>query len=173
VWTKYGGNPVVTGSLALDPSVIVDGGTYKMWYTHVDGSGNWTIYYADSPDGVTWSNRQQVLAPQGSGWEQVRVGGPSVIKDGATYKMWYNGRDSAAGWTIGYAESSDGLSWTNRQQVLDVGAPGHWDSQMVREPSVIKDGGTYKMWFEGTAAWPVFRIGYATSPDGTHWTEYG
>ena len=54
-WVKYSGNPVVTGSMAFDPSVINDGGTYKMWYTHVDNSGVWSIYYATSTDGITWT----------------------------------------------------------------------------------------------------------------------
>jgi len=174
VWVKYSGNPVVTGSYVLDPCVIKDGSTYKMWYTHVDDSDHWTIYYADSSDGVNWSNQQQVLAPSGTpgAYDEVRVAGPSVINDGGTYKMWFGARDANAVWTIGYATSADGKNWTKVGKVLDVGAPGAWDSQMVREPWVIKDGSTYKMWYSGTAAWPVFKIGYATSSDGTTWTKH-
>ena len=173
VWKKYSGNPVVTGSWAFDPCVINDGGTYKMWYTHVDGS-DWTFYYADSSDGITWANHQQVLAPSGvSGdWDEVRVVGPSVINDGGTYKMWYAGYDDDGVYTIGYATSPDGTTWTKVGQVLDVGSPGAWDAQMVREPWVIKDGSTYKMWYEGTSNWPQFEIGYATSTDGVNWTKH-
>jgi len=174
VWTKYTGNPVVTGSMALDPVVLKEGSTYKMWYTHVDGSDNWTIYYADSSDGVTWSNQQQVLGPSGTdgAYDEMRVAGPSVINDSGTYKMWFSARDVNAAWTVGYATSSDGISWTKVGKVMDVGAHGEWDSQIVREPSVIKDGTTYKMWYAGSASWPVFKIGYATSTDGTTWTKH-
>jgi hypothetical protein len=38
--------------------------------------------------------------------------------------------------------------------------PGHL-------PSVIIDDGTYKIWFSQSNG-----IGYATSPDGLHWTQY-
>lgn len=173
VWVKHPGAPLVTGSMAFDPSVIKDGATYKMWYTHVDNAGVWTIYYADSTDGITWSNNTQVLAASGTAdaYDEVRVAAPSVINDGGTYKMWFMGRDASAVWAIGYATSPDGLNWTNAGQVLDVGGAGAWDSQMVRDPAVILDGGTYKMWYAGTASWPAFKIGYATSPDGITWTK--
>lgn len=170
VWIKTA-QPVMSGSMAFDPSVIKDGSTYKMWYTHVDNSGNWRVYYSTSADGITWAAGVEVLAPSGAGYDAIRVAGPSVIKDGTTYRMWFHARDANAIWTIGYADSTDGILWINRQQVLNVGAAGAWDSQMVRDPSVIKDGATYKMWYAGTALWPVFKIGYATSPDGITWTK--
>lgn len=176
VWKKYSGNPVVTGSMAFDPVVIKDGSTYKMWYTHVDNSGIWTIYYAVSTDGIAWTNQTQVLAASGiaGAYDEVRVAGPAVVIDGAAdYKMWFSARDANAVWTIGYATSSDGIAWTKVGQKLSEGAAGTWDSQMVREPSVINDGGTYKMWYAGSASWPVFKIGYATSPDGITWTKAG
>jgi predicted GH43/DUF377 family glycosyl hydrolase len=174
VWIKTN-DSVLTGSRALDPVVLNEAGTYKMWYTHVDNSGTWTIYYADSTDGVTWSNQQQVLAPSGTSgaYDEVRVAGPSVINVSGTYMMWFSARDANAKWTVGHATSSDGLSWSKVGKVLDVGGPASWDSAMVREPSVIKDGSTYKMWYAGTALWPVFKIGYATSLDGMTWTKHG
>jgi hypothetical protein len=144
-----------------------------MWYTHVDSS--WTIYYADSTDGITWSNQQQVLATGApSSWEETRVAGPSVIKDGTTYKMWYMGRNASGKEQIGYATSTNGTTWTKygSNPVFSVGAAS-WDSLKVRDPSVILDSGTYKMWYAGTDLWPVFKIGYATSPDGIVWTKDG
>ncbi len=159
--------------MALDPVVLKEGSTYKMWYTHVDNSNVWTVYYADSTDGVTWGNKQQVLAPSGTpgAYDEVRVAGPSVLNDGGNYKMWFSARDANAVWTIGYATSPDGIVWTKVGKVLDKGLVGTWDSEMVREPSVILNGGTYKMWYAGTASWPVFKIGYATSPNGLVWTK--
>lgn len=168
VWTKYAGNPVVTGSYVFDPCVIKDGSTYKMWYTRVDGS-NWRIYYAYSSDGMNWTVHGAVLAPAA---DETRVGGPSVIKDDSTYKMWYCSRDATTWTRIRYATSTDGINWTVQGTALEKGSPGSWDSQMVREPWVIKDGSTYKMWYSGTAAWPVFKIGYATSSDGITWTKH-
>ncbi len=52
--------------------------------------------------------------------------------------------------------------------VLDIGAPGTWDSGEVLCPSVIYDGSEYKMWYTGSS----HAIGFATSPDGINWTKY-
>jgi hypothetical protein len=174
VWEEYASNPVLTGSYAFDPCVINDSGTYKMWYTHVDDSENWRIYYATSTDGTSWSTGVEVLGLTG---DETKVAGASVIKDGK-YKMWYGARDATTWTSIRYAESDNGISWTktmdgaNPKKVLLTGAGGSWDSQMVREACVIKDGDAYKMWYAGCAAWPVFKIGYATSTDGTTWTKH-
>ncbi|MEK7787728.1 MAG: cohesin domain-containing protein, partial [Chloroflexota bacterium] len=96
------------------------------------------------------------------------------IKDGITYRMWYAGRNAAGTYAIGYATSGDGVIWTKHagNPVLTIGGLGAWDSQIVREPSVVKDGGgTYHMWYAGTDNWPRFNIGHATSPDGIAWTK--
>ena len=79
VWTKSGSNPVVTGSYVFDPCVIKDGSTYKMWYTHVDG-GVHSIYYADSTNGTTWANQQQVVTVA----RQMEKTGAISLKSGGT-----------------------------------------------------------------------------------------
>ena len=96
------------------PSVINDGGTYKMWYTHVktdlvvadldailadlpafgaddlfnilDGISS-VIGYTTSPDGTTWATGTEVLAGGGGIWDSVAF--PSVVKRGGSYEMWY------------------------------------------------------------------------------------
>jgi predicted GH43/DUF377 family glycosyl hydrolase len=177
VWTKYSGNPVVTGSMAVDPCVIKDGSTYKMWYSHRDNSGVWSIYYADSSDGVTWSNKQQVLTVGGSGvWDAVRVNTPSVIKDGSTYKMWYTGRDASVPpkERIGYATSTDGTTWTRQGTALNPGAGSNPDALGCRDPVVITRNSNYELWYQGQgSAAPNYRVLRATSSDGLTWTKVG
>jgi len=115
-WTQYRINPLPGSSNAVFSTVIKDGSTYKAWYTV-----GWDIYYAYSTNGVTW----QAGNPGGGGvnqpifegtvgeWDSFGVMEPSVIKDGSTYKMWYSGTDTGvADIKIGYATSSDGISWT-------------------------------------------------------------
>lgn len=174
-WSRYSSSPVLTGSSVQDGCVIKDGSTYKMWYWLRDDQ---TIWYADSADGISWANKQQVLTK--SGGETMIVEGPAVIKDGPTsYKMWYSGRDSSGKETIRYATSTDGLAWSkvldgaNPKKVLNVGGTGAWDSFKLRDPWVIDDAGTLKMWYAGCSVWPMFKIGYATSTDGgTTWTKH-
>ncbi len=182
-WTKYASNPVINlgaggsfdSSHAYVFSVILDGSTYKMWYDGNDGINN-RVGYATSSDGITWtkSASSPVLNLGTSGaWDDVHVSHPSVILDGSTYKMWYAGYDGSL-WKIGYATSSDGISWTKSvsNPVLSVEAGGTWDDAAIFTPRVIIDGSTYKMWYAGYDGL-TWRIGYATSSDGITWNKYG
>jgi len=105
-------------------------------------------------------------------WDVVAVAFPKVILDGSTFKMWYAG-DDGTNWRIGYATSTDGVSWTKHASnpVIDVGPTGSWDDERVNPGAVIFDGSSYKMWYwgyDGTNR----RTGYATSGDGIDWTKH-
>jgi hypothetical protein len=91
-------------------------------------------------------------------FDDTSLDNPSVIKDGSTYKMWYNGK--GINWIIGYATSLDGIFWAKQGMVLDVGAGGAWDDGTVIAPYTIKDGSTYKIWYSGYDD-TNYRIGYA------------
>ncbi len=84
--------------------------------------------------------------------------------------MWFQGFSD---WSrIGYPTSPDGINWTKHPTyVLDFGENYAWDYYGVGEPTVIKDGELYKMWYAGYDGW-YWRIGYATSPDGINWTKH-
>jgi predicted GH43/DUF377 family glycosyl hydrolase len=184
-WTKLAGNPVLnTGaSSAWDdqwvfgPSVILDGTTYKMWYTSYSAaSKTYKIGYATSPDGLVWTKQGStpVLQPGAAGtWDANGVSYPMVIKDGSTYKMWYTGTDASKIGQVGYAISTNGTEWTKyaSNPVLNVGASGSWDSGYVGMVSVVKVGTTYKLWYRGSSA-TGGAIGYATSPNGWAWSKY-
>lgn len=93
--------------------------------------------------------------------------------------MWYGGEDSHGADRIGIATSNDGILWTkySGNPVLDLGTLGSWDGDSISDASVINENGQYKMWYTGqqygaTSVDDVFKIGYATSPDGIHWTKY-
>jgi predicted GH43/DUF377 family glycosyl hydrolase len=119
-----------------------------------------------------------ILSGEEGEWDAGGVWGSVVIKEGATYKMWYGGWqfDGHNNVSTGYATSSDGITWTKYENnpVLKRG-PG-WDAWEATPMSVTFDGSEYKMWYwggAGTAPWPGgCRIGLATSPDGINWTKY-
>lgn len=80
---------------------------------------------------------------------------------------------------IGFATSTDGVTWSRHTQnpVLTVGPSGQWDSALVHEQWVMKQGNEYKMWYSGASCYPngtiqSYSIGYATSAEGTQWTKY-
>jgi beta-1,2-mannobiose phosphorylase / 1,2-beta-oligomannan phosphorylase len=186
-FVKYAGNPVLVNDFTYDNQlagsscVILDGATYKMWYTGYNGSG-FSICYATSPDGISWSKNiadNLALSPGPSGaWDDFILGAPCVIKDGGgSYKMWYTGSRSDLKAQIGYATSFNGIVWTKygTDAVLKVGAAS-WDRDSVAFPSVINDGGVYKMWYTGQDKSIVpfpgeLAIGYATSANGYDWTK--
>ena len=84
-----------------------------------------------------------VLTLENGAWDDKFVMHPMVVKDGDTYYMWYsahNGSDQQ----IGFASSADGYTW--------VKSPGNpilprETYNAVGEPSVIKDGDTWRMWY--------------------------
>ena len=170
--TKSLNNPVLAGDAPYDsggvflPTVLKEGGSYRMWYTGVGNDDVERIAYATSPDGVTWTKQGVVLSPD-QNWEGSAVSAPSVIKDGGAYKLWYDGRDSNGVTRIGYAHSADGVHWTkNGNWVL---APsGSWDAAYVAAPSVLKVNSTFNMWYSGSDK-TTSRIGHATSVDGVTW----
>lgn len=157
-------------------SIIFDEGLYKMWYSGADGAIVFSICYATSPDGITWTKHgTAVLEKTGAGWESVFVYYPSVIKVGSTYHMWYSGWDGT-NIRIGYASSSDGITWVrgSNNPVIDLGSDPSWDDTYVYSPSVILDGSTYKMWYTGSSDGSDAKIGYTTSTDpDDNWSKDG
>ena len=176
VWTKDEGNPVLLRgpSESWDvvavgfPEVILDGSTFKMWYAGWDGT-NFRIGYATSTDGVSWtkhaSNPVIDVGPPGS-WDDETVTPGAVIFDGSSYKMWYWGYDGTSLRT-GYATSGDGIDWTKHASnpVLPVGPFAVWDWSSVIIPTVLYDGTSYNLWYDGANFTTAsgFKIGYATS----------
>jgi len=170
-----------------DPSALSDSGTYQLYFTALDSSGARSIAHASAPEDATsklpndgsWSARSQLLAGDGSGFDSSAVAHPSVIKDGATYVMYYAGLDSGGTAKIGRATaaSASGPFTRSATPVLDLGAAGTFDATSVKDPVVVKVGaGDYRMLYAGAETLEgetIERVGYATSTDGVTWTKAG
>ena len=123
------------------PCVLREGGNWKMWYgsnlawgaTHSDM--NHVIKHAQSEDGIDW-RRDGRVAVGGEGEGGRALARPWVVRDKDLFRMWYAHRGTA--YRIGYAESSDGLSWVRRDADvgIDAGSTG-WDSESIEYPSVF------------------------------------
>jgi predicted GH43/DUF377 family glycosyl hydrolase len=188
VWAKYEGNPVFNlvegpGSswnteathFAMNVGhVLWDDTEYKFYTGGYDGD-NYSIGMATSlniDSGWTYYDQNPVFLPGTSGtWDDYSVGSPCVIKDGATYRMWYLGSPNAnVNWKIGYATSLDGITWERHPNPVLEFVPGTWENSSLSSMYVIKDGDTLRMWYADEGL-DVSGLGYASSVDGITWDK--
>ena len=163
----------------LQPSVIFDGTTYHMWFGGIGDISftNRNIGYATSPNPIDWTEKGNPVLPLGpsGSFDYMWVDSPNVLFINGVYHLWYCGFDGTYVLT-GHATSVDGINWDkdNLNPVIEVGAPGSWDSFWIYQPSVLYDGVRYHMWYSGSSVSGAFqwRIGYAKSFDGSNWTKY-
>lgn len=174
-WEKYGPDALIGGALGSvsDPCVIREEDGFHMWFTWNDAH---CIAYAQSEDGIHWDNPRVVLQPQlGSSWQRDAVARPWVVKRNGAYQMWYAGQwrpqDGAHGRSaFGYAESFDGVNWSQRDtSVMAPAAP--WEKNWMGSPFVMWDEGKgiYRMWYSAGEYKLCGGIGYAYSYDGVRW----
>lgn len=140
--------------LTASPSILIEGGIWRMWY--VSGTGwtggakpepNYLIRYAESNDGIEWRRTGHICIGYSYPGEHA-IARPHVVKDGSVYRMWYSHRGPA--YRIGLAESNDGLEWTRYDQDAGLAAsPEGWDSEMVCYPWVGDVGGKRRMLYNG------------------------
>jgi len=156
------------------PCVIYDGTIYKMWYTG-SRAGVSKMGYATSSDGINWVkySGNPVLVPGGNGgWDDWNTWGSNVLFDGSTYMMWYSGEQVRDGTRrIGFATSTDGITWVKYSGNPVIVPSSGWDSKFVHAGPVIKEGPTYKMWYTARDG-GIWRIGLAESSDGITWQKY-
>jgi pimeloyl-ACP methyl ester carboxylesterase len=106
-WTKHP-VPVLDisesweGADVGNPSVLLDGDTFHMWY-HADGG----IGHATSADGINWTKDSDnpVLTKGPQSFDSARVLNPEVLKIDGVYYMWYTGIGSDGKWKVGLATS--------------------------------------------------------------------
>jgi hypothetical protein len=61
----------------------------------------------------------------------------------------------------------------NGNPIFHGEGPGHWDTRIRERGWILREGGTFHLWFTGYdgARESIKLLGYATSPDGLHWTR--
>ncbi|RRR78018.1 MAG: hypothetical protein EI684_00815 [Candidatus Viridilinea halotolerans] len=154
------------------------GTCYRMWYQGINSSNAFYIGYALSPDGLNWTR----VAGTGTGGAVIGQGPvgtfdgqnaavAAVIKDGALFRMWYNAQDSAGVHRIGHVVSTDGLNWVRPVPNSAVWSgsddPGTLAPDYVWSPFVIKEGLTYRMWYNTAIRENSQRVSLASVTPGT------
>jgi Chitobiase/beta-hexosaminidase C-terminal domain len=135
-----------------------DGNIFKMWYDSPN-SGTLGLYYAESPDGVTWTkySGNPISTSLGAGYL------PKVFHVGSTYYGYFGSNGTISAWT-----SPDGLVWTE-QNSSAITAVAAWETGGVFQLSILDIiGGVWYGYYTGAQN---FYMGLATSTDGIHWTK--
>lgn len=199
-WTKHGqisGLAVNAWEARIDhPCLVSDGDILYLYYS--GNTGNETTFKigvaTSTDDGVTWtqSASNPILTPGASGaWDDWNVRMPYVIYDTQEtditkrFKMWYVARKNispAVGFSIGYAYSTDGISWTKGAGNPRLSPGVSYDLEGCMSPVVHRESLTsYRMWYgayaEGYATANVARVGLGsatfTTPTGTYTKDAG
>jgi hypothetical protein len=107
-------------------------------------------------------------ATERAGHDRGNVYAPDVLFDGTTWRMWYGGQGRDGHDRIHYAESTDGVTWVKHGVVLNRGTSNH-----VNDPSVVRAGDRWLMYYTDAAEGIEDRIHVAVSVDGEKWEKAG
>lgn len=141
------------------PFVMYDEGRFKLWYiagskwTKVDGKlmPVYDLRYQESEDGIHWADEGK-LCLELTDEDEHGFGRPWVVKRGPNdYQLFYSiRRRSYAAYRLGYAESTDGISWIRKDEEmgLDVSSSG-FDSDAIMYSAVIEAHGKTYCFYNG------------------------
>ncbi|HUC90007.1 MAG TPA: hypothetical protein VMR45_04350 [Patescibacteria group bacterium] len=138
-WTKAS-TPVFNPS----PSSWQNGGIcYKngLSYYIYETNNATTLGLATSPDLNEWTViNSNVISGTASQWDSNGIFDAflRLRQDGNTFELWYTGSSSSGARAIGYATSTDGVSWTKCINNPVIAQP-YWQTQTISlgEPSVF------------------------------------
>ncbi|HAE41492.1 MAG TPA: hypothetical protein DCG34_01045, partial [Clostridiales bacterium] len=168
-WINHG--PVlITNEVMWCPFVFrVNSTTYGL-YVH---AGWKDVDFYTSPDGINWTKQKDNAITSGaSGWDSDAIGNYFVWLESPTdWRMIYEAKATSIGdWKMGYATSSDGMTW-----VKHGSNPVIQEAGMAGGPEIHKVGNLYYMWYhysitEGPLPTDIAR---AYSTDLINWTKEG
>jgi len=155
-----------------------DDNKYKLWVCHYKGwnpdANGWAqnrdsvYYYYESEDGIAFDGTSTNVVYQGTNYHSME-GPHTVIKDGSTFKMWYNrywywGPNGWNSYTA-YRASPDGVTWSAESVVNHV----RQDAKVIK----IGDNSYWCYWrnagHAGSLPTSVMRL--VASTDGLSWSN--
>jgi predicted GH43/DUF377 family glycosyl hydrolase len=166
-WKRMAGKPVLSPEkpwekvAVMCPHVLWDEQqqNYRMWYSGGEQYEPNAIGYASSTDGLKWAKHvaNPIFTPDPkSPWEQQRVTGCQVLKQGDWYYIFYIGFRDQDHAQIGLARSKDGLTDWQRHPANPIVRAGtshdgtlDWDFDACYKPCAIFDGAKWLLWYNG------------------------
>ena len=144
-----------------EPTALGEADQIDLWYW--GGSGQ-HMYYANSTNGIYYNDPIE-LTDVAAGW-----GRSHVLKHNNTYYMYVVDVD-ASSHNFRLYTGTNKINFTSQGTVLTYNASNAWENNML---------GNLFVWVENTNDWYMlyeakgseWKIGLATSTDGTNWTRY-
>jgi predicted GH43/DUF377 family glycosyl hydrolase len=109
---------------------------------------------------------------QGDGWEAAGTFNPAVILRGGKIIMLYRAQDMHGTSRLGYAESSDGIHFTRRNDPVLSPETVYEKDGGVEDPRLVQFGDTYYLTYTGYNKKDA-QLCLATSTDLIHWERKG
>jgi predicted GH43/DUF377 family glycosyl hydrolase len=113
-----------------------------------------------------------ILAPHGNGWESSGIFNPAVALRGDKIVMLYRAQDESGTSRLGYAESSDGIHFTRRDEPVLSPSEAYEKDGGVEDPRLVQIGDTYYLTYTGYNKTDA-QLCLATSKDLIHWERKG
>ena len=125
-----------------------------MWYVSCEGwihadLPKYNIKLATSNDGINWK-QPGIVCLDFKDENETALARPCIIKEDGIYKMWLSYKTLEQTYRIGYAESSDGISWKRKDDEVTITVSNSgWDSEMIEYPYVFIHNGKKYMAYNG------------------------
>ncbi len=178
-WRRISDKPVISpqgdgwrSAGTFNPAVILHDGKFVMLYRAQDKHGTSRLGYAESSDGVHFTQRPEpVLSPETEYEKNGGVEDPRLVRMGDTYYLTYTGYNKKDA-QLCLASSRDLIHWERKGVILPA-YQGHWNVGWTKSGAIVpeKIDGKYWMYFLGTSADKTDQMGLAYSTDLVHWDE--
>ena len=180
-WTKNAGNPILgnggsglaTG--AYHTNVVLIAGTYYCYYAKNNNTDD--LMVATSTDGISWGTPAQAIAKNQAAWITGWANSFVWNEGGSTWKMLVEGSPtSGPAWTINYATSTDGLTWTVQgsgplTSLIPPGGTSYSGPWLLNGGQ--KTNGLYQLYYHAGLTTTTTEVFRATSTDAANWTVIG
>ena len=156
------------GFSVMNPCVLYENGTYRMWYAAGETYEPNALGYAESSDGIRWTKSRInpiFTADKKNKYEQDRIGGCQVIKtEDMGYVMFYIGYETVHKAQICMARSDNGITQWKKSPLNPIIVPteGSWDADACYKPSFLwnEKEDTWMLWYNGRKESNEY-VGYA------------
>ena len=131
-----------------------------------------TVY---TPPFGTWmrlNDGRPILSPRGTGFEARGVFNPAVVKDGDRFVMLYRAQDAKGISRLGYATSTDGVTFTRDPEPVLSPEAEYERGGGVEDPRLVQIDGTYYLTYTAYNGKDA-QLALATSRDLRRWDRKG